>query len=135
MRRRAAIVSRNNYLRRTFESTVAAQTILLVDDDPLVRHALAQILADAGVRVLVADSAITAMRVLAQEHVDVLFTDVAMPDQDGIELAKQARQLRPDIRILFATGANARAADRRRYRGSAARAAVVRRRVLLQSSR
>src|ERR1700739_4452175 len=63
-----------------------------------------------GLRVLAADSAIEAMRILAQEHVDVLFTDIVMPDQNGIELAKEARKLRPNLQIMFATGYFSRAA-------------------------
>jgi YesN/AraC family two-component response regulator len=50
------------------------------------------------------------MRVLAQERVDVLFTDIVMPDKDGIELARQAQQLQPGIRLMFATGYFSRAA-------------------------
>jgi len=62
-------------------------------------------------RILSARSAIEAMRILAQDHVDVLFTDVVMPDVNGIELANQAKQLRPGIRVLFTTGYFSRAAD------------------------
>jgi two-component system, cell cycle response regulator CpdR len=89
---------------------VEAFTILLVDDDELVRAPLARLLSTHGVRVLTAASAIEAMRVLAQERVDVLFTDIVMPDKDGIELARQAQQLQPGIRLMFATGYFSRAA-------------------------
>jgi YesN/AraC family two-component response regulator len=87
-----------------------AFTILFVDDDELVRAPLARLLSTHGVRVLTASSAIEAMRVLAQERVDVLFTDIVMPDKDGIELARQAQQLQPGIRLIFATGYFSRAA-------------------------
>src|SRR5215471_20781991 len=46
-----------------------------------------------------------------REHVDVLFTDIVMPDQDGIELAREARLLRPGLQIMFATGYATRAVD------------------------
>jgi DNA-binding NtrC family response regulator len=88
-----------------------AFTVLFVDDDELVRAPLVDLLKAQGFRVLSAGSAVEAMRLLAQEHADVLFTDVVMPDQDGIELAKQAKRLRPDLRILFATGYYSRAAS------------------------
>jgi len=81
-----------------------ALTVLLVDDDDLARESLTRLLEAHGCRVHVAASALEAMRILAQEHVDVLFTDIIMPDQDGIELAKQAKLLRPDLRVMFATG-------------------------------
>jgi CheY-like chemotaxis protein len=86
-----------------------AFTILFVDDDDLVRAPLAALLKLHGMRVLTAASAIEAMRVLAEERVDVLFTDIVMPGQDGIELAKQAKQLQPHLRIVFATAYFSRA--------------------------
>jgi CheY-like chemotaxis protein len=88
-----------------------AFTILFVDDDDLVRAPLAQLLQMNGIRVLTAASALEAMRVLATEHVDVLFTDIVMPEKDGIELARQAQQLHPGIRVMFATGYFLRAAS------------------------
>jgi CheY-like chemotaxis protein len=88
-----------------------AFTILLVDDDDLARESLTRLLEAHGCRVHVAASAVAAMRILAQEPVDLLFTDIIMPDQDGIELAKQAKALRPDLRVMFATGYYSRAAE------------------------
>src|SRR5215469_9000721 len=88
-----------------------AFTVLFVDDDPLVRPPIAEILRAHGLRVLTANSAVEAMRIIAQAEVDVLFTDVVMPDGDGIELAKQAKQLRPGLQVIFATAYFSRAAD------------------------
>jgi CheY-like chemotaxis protein len=88
-----------------------ALTVLLVDDDDLVRGSLTRLLEAHGCRVLVAASAVEAMRILAQGPVDVLFTDIIMPDQDGIELARQAKALRPNLRVMFATGYYSRAAE------------------------
>jgi CheY-like chemotaxis protein len=86
-------------------------TILLVDDDELVRGSLMGLLEAHRCRVLVAASGEEALRLLAQEHVDVLFTDIIMPDLDGIALAKEAKRLRPDLRVMFATGYYSRAAE------------------------
>lgn len=88
-----------------------AFTVLLVDDDDLVRAPLAALLELHGVRVLTATSAIEAIRILGQERADVLFTDIVMPDQDGIELAKHAKVLQPHLRVMFATGYFSRAAS------------------------
>jgi CheY-like chemotaxis protein len=85
-------------------------TILFVDDDDLVRAPLAALLKLHGVHVLAATSAIEAMSILGRERVDVLFTDIVMPGQDGIELANQAKKLQPHLRIMFATGYFSRAA-------------------------
>jgi CheY-like chemotaxis protein len=96
---------------RSLLAMAQALTVLLVDDDPLVRDTLVAIIAAAGFRVLETSSAIEAMRILAQEHVDVLFTDIVMPDQDGIELAREAKKLRPNLHVMFATGYYSRARD------------------------
>jgi CheY-like chemotaxis protein len=88
-----------------------ASTVLIVDDDPLVRRSVVGIIEAKGFRVLAAESAIEAARILAQKHVDVLFTDIVMPGPDGIELAKRAKRLQPGIQIMFSTGYFSRAAD------------------------
>lgn len=85
--------------------------VLFVDDDDLVRAPVAELLRLCGLRVLAANGAAEALAILAREHVDALFTDVVMPDMDGIELAKRAQALRPEIRVLFATAYYSRAAD------------------------
>lgn len=88
-----------------------AFTVLYVDDDHQVRETVTALLRAEGFRVLEASSAIEAMRLITSERVDVLFTDIVMPNRDGIELAKQAQQLRPDIRVIFATGYFSQARD------------------------
>jgi two-component system, cell cycle response regulator CpdR len=98
-------------VRRSTFAMAQAFTVLLVDDDDLVRAPLAALLKLHGVRVLTATSAIEAIRILGQERADVLFTDIVMPDQDGIELARHAKALQPHLRIMFATGYFSRAAS------------------------
>jgi CheY-like chemotaxis protein len=88
-----------------------AFTVLFVDDDRTVRDPIAELLRSQGFRVLTAGSSLAAIPILARDHVDVLFTDIVMPDQDGIELAKQARALQPHIRVIFATGYFSRGAS------------------------
>lgn len=81
-----------------------ALTILFVDDDRLIRRVVAEALSGRGFRVLTTDDGYEAMRLLAQEHVDVMFTDLVMPDIDGVQLVKQAKLLRPDLHVMMATG-------------------------------
>ena len=88
-----------------------ALTILFVEDDRHVRIVITEALWRRGFRMLATDNAYEAMRLLAQEHVDVLFADVVMPDLNGIELAKQALLLHPDLKIMLATGYYSRAAE------------------------
>lgn len=80
--------------------------ILLVDDDEAVREAAVRLLTSLGYEVIVASSGREALATLARvADIDVLFTDVAMPGgMDGGEVAKEAILLRPDIKIVFASG-------------------------------
>lgn len=80
--------------------------VLLVDDDDLVRTMAVNLLTDLGYEVLEAASGGEALGLLARdEGIDVIFTDVMMPGGiGGGELAEQARQIRPDIKILFTSG-------------------------------
>ena len=84
------------------------KTVLVVEDDRLVRELALTVLEEGGYRVLEAASGDDAYRLLLAHpdlHVDVLFTDVVMPGQlDGIDLANAARALRPGLHVLFATG-------------------------------
>jgi CheY-like chemotaxis protein len=83
-----------------------------------------------GFRVLAAESACKGLRVLTQEHVDVLFSDVVMPGMSGIDLAEKTRRLRPHLQIMFATGYSARAPEaahpRQTFHQAAARAKSMR---------
>jgi PAS domain S-box-containing protein len=82
------------------------ETILAVEDDDDVRAFTAEVLSDLGYRVLVASDARTALDLLEREpHVDLLFTDVGLPDGvNGRQLADEAHRRRPGLRVLFTTG-------------------------------
>jgi CheY-like chemotaxis protein len=70
-----------------------------------VRQLTADTLMRLGYRVLQADSAREALRQLERNaEVELLFTDIVMPDKNGRELADEARRLRPGLRVLFTTG-------------------------------
>lgn len=79
-------------------------TILFVDDDRQIRRVVAEALAARGFRVLTTDDGYEAMRLLAQEHVDVLFADLVMPEIDGVQLVMQAKLFRPNLHVIMATG-------------------------------
>lgn len=80
--------------------------VLLVDDDEAVRTAAVGLLASLGYEVIVASNGPEALETLARvDDIDVLFTDVVMPGgMDGGEVARKAKLLRPDMKILFASG-------------------------------
>jgi two-component system, cell cycle sensor histidine kinase and response regulator CckA len=82
-----------------------SETILLVEDEDPVRELVRRVLADAGYRVLPASRPSEAERLLAGESdVDLLLTDVVMPEMSGHELAARIRGSRPEIRTLFISG-------------------------------
>jgi CheY-like chemotaxis protein len=90
------------------------RTLLLVEDDPLVRSSLAEALADAGFQVLEAPDAEAALdMVAARDDLAVMLTDIYLPGADGFALARAARRLRPRLPVVYASG-RAREADRRR---------------------
>lgn len=79
--------------------------ILVVEDEALVRHLAVETLLEFGHEVHVADNGETALEILdGHPEIALLLTDVAMPKMDGHELAEKACELRPGLKILFATG-------------------------------
>jgi len=70
-----------------------------------VRQLGIEALIELGYRVLEADGAATALRLLdAHDEIDLLFTDVIMPEVNGRKLAEEARRRRPGLKVLFTTG-------------------------------
>jgi signal transduction histidine kinase/CheY-like chemotaxis protein len=82
-------------------------TVLLVEDDGLIRFATADMLAVLGHTALEAGNATEALDILAQQPVDVLLTDLGLPGISGRDLAIQALKRLPDLRVVFASGQNA----------------------------
>ncbi|QJQ01310.1 hybrid sensor histidine kinase/response regulator [Herbaspirillum rubrisubalbicans] len=82
------------------------KTILVVDDEPLVRMVTVEVLSDLGYRVLEAEDGPTALKVLsAYPELDLLITDVGLPNgMNGRQLADAIRAPRPELPVLFVTG-------------------------------
>ncbi|MGF9567548.1 type II toxin-antitoxin system ParD family antitoxin [Neorhizobium sp. BT27B] len=83
---------------------VGRVTVLLVEDDALIRINTAEMLQDAGMIVVEAGSAEEAKAALQTMAIDVLVTDLNLPGASGIELANEARNLRPSTLVVYATG-------------------------------
>ena len=81
-------------------------SILFVDDDALIRITTTELLRDLGHVVHDAASGQAALSVLHTAPVDVLITDVGLPDISGETLAEQARALNAQLKVVFATGAD-----------------------------
>ncbi len=106
------------YLPRSTEATVPAETtaaaprskagekILVVEDEPQVRHMMKRALEDAGYGVLEAGSGAEALDLVSRtgQTIDLLLTDVAMPGMNGRELADQVSRLAPRTPVLFTSG-------------------------------
>jgi two-component system cell cycle response regulator CpdR len=78
--------------------------ILLAEDDDSLRGFLARALERAGHDVMVCANGDEAVSALDQGPWDLLLTDIVMPGADGIEVARQAAQHQPELRIMFITG-------------------------------
>jgi|HubBroStandDraft_6_1064221.scaffolds.fasta_scaffold812881_2 CheY-like chemotaxis protein len=83
----------------------ARPTVLVVEDEVLIRLLLAEALRDAGCRVVEAACAAEALSVLDASALDILITDVKMPGEvDGLELAARVRQARPGLKVIVTSG-------------------------------
>jgi len=83
------------------------ETVLIVEDEPLVRRTVVHILFEQGYKVLEAANGEEALRVVhayTDKVIDLLFTDVVMPQMGGIELAERLKSTRPDTKILLTSG-------------------------------
>ncbi len=81
-----------------------ATKILLAEDDTDMRRFLVKALQTAGYNVISFDNGLSAYQRLREEPFELLLTDIVMPEMDGIELARRAAELDPDIKIMFITG-------------------------------
>jgi signal transduction histidine kinase len=85
---------------------VGTETVLLVEDEEMVRKLSQEILEDSGYRVVVATNGKEGLRVCQEfgEHIDLIITDVVMPEMNGREMAEQVALLRPTTKVLFMSG-------------------------------
>ncbi len=80
-------------------------TVLVVDDDPVVRETAVHLFRDLGFEVLDAYNGSDALRLIQNNpRIALLFTDVRMPRMDGLTLAEAAQEIRPDLKVVFTSG-------------------------------
>jgi len=82
------------------------ETVLLVEDEEIVRNLCCEILKESGYQVHVASNGEEACRICAEESgtIELMVTDVVMPRMSGRELAERATALRPDMSVLYISG-------------------------------
>jgi len=88
------------------EYSRGSETILLVEDESPLRHVVCDLLKQLGYQVLEAGSGEEAL-VLAEKHgagIDLLLTDVRMPEMEGPELASRLKGQRPELKVVFISG-------------------------------
>jgi two-component system cell cycle sensor histidine kinase/response regulator CckA len=80
------------------------ETVLLVEDEELVRTAARRALLRSGFKVLEASNGVHALKIYGIARIDLVVTDLVMPEMGGRELAVRLRQRNPDIKVLFTSG-------------------------------
>jgi CheY-like chemotaxis protein len=92
--------------QRIAEPARGTELILLVEDEPSVRSLAERVLMRQGYHVLSAGSGVEALELVRTTHgqIDLLVTDVVMPEMGGVELAEHMLGMRPDLRVLFISG-------------------------------
>jgi PAS domain S-box-containing protein len=90
---------------RVAEYAATGETVLVVEDEPVVRGVILEMLGDQGYRTLEAVDGASGLRILRSDaRIDLLVTDVGLPGMNGRQLADQARETRPGLKVLFMTG-------------------------------
>ena len=87
-----------------YGNLMPACSILVVDDEPGIRELLCMMLEAAGHTVVVAEDGIQAPKVLATHPVEVVITDLLMPERDGLEFITEVRKKFPNIKIIAMSG-------------------------------
>lgn len=78
--------------------------VLVVDDERMILGVAREIISEFGHRVVVAENAIVALDILSKSPVDLVITDVMMPQMNGIELSREVRQNFPTVHVALMTG-------------------------------
>jgi len=86
------------------KSWTAPPRILTVDDEQVVCESIRRVLSEEGYDVATSTSSRGGLEMLRKEHYDLLLVDIKMPEMDGIELLKAARDVSPDTEVVIITG-------------------------------
>ena len=93
----------NIAVREAEGRAVAASRVLVVDDERSMRELLSIVLRRDGYNVLIADSGKAALDVLKRERVDILITDIRMPEMSGVDVLREAKLIDPSIICIVMT--------------------------------
>src|SRR5512135_3222545 len=79
-------------------------SILIIDDEEIIRESCRRVLEPEGYAVKTADSGGRGLKALAAGDVDLVLTDLKMPDMDGIEVLVKIKENWPDVEVIIITG-------------------------------
>ena len=85
--------------------------ILIVDDDPMIRNMLITAFSSEDYDVIDAANGKAAIRIFRSEDVDVVITDLIMPDMEGLETIRELRKIKPDAKIIAFSGGGSLSPD------------------------
>jgi CheY-like chemotaxis protein len=80
------------------------RTVLIVDDEPQILRLVEKMLKPRNVRILLAPRPTEALRICEEHTIDLLISDMRMPEMDGLKLAERVRTLHPEAAILLISG-------------------------------
>jgi CheY-like chemotaxis protein len=83
---------------------MAACSLLVVDDEPGIRELMAMMLEAEGYSVMAAQDGLEASKMMATKPVDVVITDLLMPERDGLEFIAEIRKKYPAVKIIAMSG-------------------------------
>ncbi|MGB6540926.1 MAG: response regulator [Xanthobacteraceae bacterium] len=87
------------------EEVPLSRVVLVVDDEPLVREVTASMLEELGCEVITAASGTEALQRLSSDRrIEILITDINMPEMDGYELAERAQHMRERLKVIALSG-------------------------------
>jgi PAS domain S-box-containing protein len=87
------------------EHAASGEAVLVIEDEPVVRGVIVEMLVGNGYQALEAVDGPAGLKILcSDQRIDLLVTDVGLPGMNGRQVADQAREIRPELKILFITG-------------------------------
>lgn len=92
-------------IREVLDTRAAAHSILIADDDSAIRALLRSMLENEGYRVFTAENGKKASAILREQTIDLMLTDLVMPEQEGVETIAKARKNYPNLKIVAISGA------------------------------
>ena len=78
--------------------------VLVVDDDEAFRQTVCDLLVDGDFEILSAESGAQSFAVLRNQSVDIVLTDIVMPDEDGLEIVRKIKKMNPAPKIVAMSG-------------------------------